>query len=150
MTPPPLPRIRVAAVIVKDGQVLLVRHEKDGQTYWLLPGGGVDAGETLHEALVREVREETGLAIRPGRLLLVADGIPPDGHRHIVHLCFAAEAAGGTAGVSQDPRVTESRYTPLSALETIDFRPAIGTALTKVLYTPPPPTPAYLGNIWRG
>lgn len=148
MTAPTQPRIRVAAVIVENGQVLLVRHEKNGQTYWLLPGGGVDTGETLHEALVREVFEETGLTIRPGRLLLVADGIPPDGHRHIVHICFAAEASG-TVGTSHDPRVTDSRYIPLDTLDTIDFRPAIGAALTGALRTPPFPTPAYLGNVWR-
>ncbi|MFP4173447.1 MAG: NUDIX domain-containing protein, partial [Candidatus Hydrogenedentota bacterium] len=62
----PLPRIRVAAIAVRDGAILLVRHEKHGERYWLLPGGGVDFGETLTEALAREVREETGLAIEVG------------------------------------------------------------------------------------
>lgn len=51
------PRVRVAAIIEQDGSVLMVRHEKGADTYWLLPGGGVDFGESLVTALERELRE---------------------------------------------------------------------------------------------
>ena len=56
------PRIRVSAVLRWEGRVLLCRHEKSGRgEYWLLPGGGVNSGESLVEALRRELSEEVGI-----------------------------------------------------------------------------------------
>ena len=55
------PRIRVSAILRWQGRVLLCRQEKPGKEYWLLPGGGVDVGETLIEALRRELPEELAI-----------------------------------------------------------------------------------------
>ena len=55
------PRVRVAALIHWQNRILLCRQEKPGREYWLLPGGGVDGGETLVGALRRELSEELGL-----------------------------------------------------------------------------------------
>ncbi|GAB4246853.1 MAG: NUDIX hydrolase [Thermoleophilia bacterium] len=87
------PDLRVAALIVSEGRVLLVRQAKGGRQYWLLPGGGVERGETLAEALVRELREECGLSIsviEPPYGLVQA--ISPDGGktRHLVQLIYRA------------------------------------------------------------
>jgi 8-oxo-dGTP diphosphatase len=51
------PRIRVSAILRWRGRMLLCRHEKPGREYWLLPGGGVNSGESLVDALHRELGE---------------------------------------------------------------------------------------------
>ena len=55
--------MRASAIIEKHGAVLLIQREKEKRTYYVLPGGTVEAGETPEQACVREVREETGLAV---------------------------------------------------------------------------------------
>ncbi len=51
------PRIRVSAILRWNDRILLCRHEKPGKEYWLLPGGGVNSGESLVDALERELAE---------------------------------------------------------------------------------------------
>jgi len=60
---------RVCAAIIRDGKILMVQHRHDGRSYWTLPGGGVEWGESPSEAVVREVHEETGLKTQVSCLL---------------------------------------------------------------------------------
>ncbi len=90
------PEVGVGAVAVHDGAVLLVRRGKGPAAgEWSVPGGHVEMGETLHEAIVREVLEETGLEVVVDRYLGYAErmGADPDnpdlGQYHFVILDFA-------------------------------------------------------------
>ncbi|WP_326763587.1 NUDIX domain-containing protein [Streptomyces sp. NBC_01591] len=54
-------RVRAGAVVIRDGRMLLIGFEEDREPFYEIPGGGVEDGETLHAAVIRELREETGL-----------------------------------------------------------------------------------------
>lgn len=93
----------MAAVIVRAGRVLLVqRGHPPAEGLWTLPGGGVEAGEAVGAALVREVREETGLTITPGPLVEIFEVIERDAaggvQYHFVILDYLAESSGMDAG----------------------------------------------------
>ena len=148
-TDPRPPRVRVAAIVVQDDHLLLVRHEKAGRSYWMLPGGGVDYGETLAEALVREVREEACVAIAPERLVWVNDSIPPDRHRHIVNLYFIASVVSGIPQVGADARVVEAAWVSVADLPAITMFPDFGAELAEAIRAGFPGQARYFGNLWR-
>lgn len=89
--------VRVTGVVIEDGRILLLNQDTDTGRTWSLPGGKVEKGETLAAALVREMREETGIEVEPGRLLYVCDHLPGNG-THVVHLTFEGRRIGGTVG----------------------------------------------------
>src|SRR2546423_1726082 len=95
---PVTPQLRVAALIVRGTQLLLVEHHKRGQRYWVLPGGRLEGNETLDAALRRELQEELRLEARVGRLVIVCESLVPD--RHVVNLIFQAEI-----GESDEPQL---------------------------------------------
>lgn len=72
-------RISAGALVEHEGRLLLVRHVREGAyDFWVAPGGGVQGRESLAAAAEREVREETGLVVRAGRVLYVEEFHNPD------------------------------------------------------------------------
>jgi len=83
---PAAPVVGVGGVLVHEGRVLLIRRGKEPlYGRWVVPGGTVELGEPLDEALVRELREETGLEVEPLELITVFDRIERDGGRVLYH-----------------------------------------------------------------
>lgn len=106
-TYPTRPYLAVSAAIFRDGRVLIVRRARPpANGLFTLPGGGVELGETLEEAVVREVREETGLDVEPVALAGYRQAITRDAagevERHFVILPFAARWIAGEVSLNEE------------------------------------------------
>jgi len=100
------PLVGVGAVIVQEGRVLLVQRGREPlKGRWSIPGGLIEIGEMLHEALVREVREETGLEVEPIELVELLDRIHREGERvryHYVIADYLCRVVGGMLKAADD------------------------------------------------
>jgi mutator protein MutT len=96
----------VGAVLIHEGRVLLIRRGKEPlKGRWVVPGGTVELGETLEDALVREVQEETGLVVRPLELVTVFDRIDRAGddvRYHYVIVDYLCEYVSGSPRAASD------------------------------------------------
>jgi mutator protein MutT len=103
---PVAPLVGVGAVIVDEGRVLLAqRGHEPGLGRWSIPGGLIEVGESLSEAVVREVREETGLEVEPVELVELLDRIHRDGERvryHYVIADYLCRVVGGELRAASD------------------------------------------------
>lgn len=113
------PAPSIAAILVRDGRVLLVkRNIEPGLGLWSLPGGFIEENETVEEAVVREVREETGLSCVP-RKLCDAHAMRSAVYGSILVLCFVADIDGGELNAGGDAE--ETRFFPTDQLPEIAF-----------------------------
>ncbi len=114
---PPRPGIGVGACIVRDGAVLLVLRLREPEAgCWGLPGGKVDWGEGVRAACAREIAEELGLAITPGRLLCMADTIDAGDGMHWTAPVYLVEDCEGDPMVMEPDKLGGCGWFPLDAL----------------------------------
>jgi 8-oxo-dGTP diphosphatase len=144
------PRIRVSALLRWGDGILLCRHDKRGRDVWLLPGGGVHSGETLVDALRREISEEVGIEAPPleGPIALV-DSIAPGRSlttKHVVHIIFSGRVEGSLEAVSStDEAVRGHRLFALDELDGVTLHPPIQRFVQRWQSGDPA---VYLGALW--
>src|SRR5436309_12295666 len=146
------PRIRVSAILRWGGRILLCRHETDGRQYWLLPGGGVNSGESLVRALHRELSEEVGFEdeLPVEGPVAIVDSIAPVrsfAAKHVVHIIFAGDLGARSleAVTSQDAAVRGHRLFGVQDLDGVVLHPPIQRFLSR--WQPRDPA-VYLGALW--
>ncbi len=144
-TYPARPILAVSAAIIRDGKVLIVRRapRPPAAGLYTLPGGGVEVGETLAEAVVREVLEETALTIEPVALAGYREHIVRDAdgriERHFVILPFAARWIAGTPVLNEE--LSEAHWldpAQLGGLATTAGLAEIVASAVALLAAPPP------------
>jgi len=104
---PTRPFLGVGALIFEDGKVLLVERAKEPlKGFWSIPGGIVETGEKLEEAIRREVREETGLEVETLEVFEIFERIMPDAdgkpEYHYVLIDYLCRVTGGTLCAASD------------------------------------------------
>jgi 8-oxo-dGTP diphosphatase len=133
---PDRPFLAVSAAIVRAGKILLVRRARaPAQGLFSLPGGVVEVGETLTQAVIREVREETSLAIQPVALAGFRETITrdPNGRieRHFVILPFAARWLAGEVALNEE--LSEARWLHPAELAGLPITPGLGEIVANAL-----------------
>lgn len=122
---------RVRAIIIKDNKVLTIKRTKPDIVYWVMPGGGVDKGETKEEALIREAKEELGVDVLVKNLFLEMDSGKPEtiGQREYFYLC---EIKSGKLGSGDGPEFYKNslykgrydiKWINICNIKNIDLRP---------------------------
>lgn len=121
-------RKAVRAIVIKDNSLLVMHRNKFGHQYYTLIGGGVKTGETPERALVREVREETGLQATHARQVFIEEAGDPYGTQ-LIYLCVTKDGE-----VALSPHADEAHinalgqnlhtpmWLPLSELPEVTFR----------------------------
>lgn len=112
----------------EQGRLLLIkRGHEPGTGLWSLPGGRIEPGETDSEALVRELREETGLTVRPGRLIGAVRR--PGGEGRVLEIRdYVVTVTGGSLAAGDD--AADVRWVSVTELDRLSLTEGLVEALT--------------------
>jgi 8-oxo-dGTP diphosphatase len=121
---PQAPIVAVGAVILDGERIVLVRRNREpSRGLWTFPGGAVELGEAIHDAVRREALEETGLVIEVGELATVIDHVVHDAGGgvvyHYVIVDYLARPTGGTLRAGSD--VSDARWATLADVEALEM-----------------------------
>ena len=101
--------MRAGVVILDGARLAVIRRQRDGRLYHVIPGGGIEAGETAEDAACREAHEELGLTVQIlgsiGRVVFA----PPDGSSRYEQHYFGAEIVEGDFGTGTGPEYAADR-----------------------------------------
>jgi 8-oxo-dGTP diphosphatase len=99
--------MRIVGIIIKDDKILLMRRVKNGQKYYVFPGGSIENNETVEDALEREIKEETGLFVRSNRKLFEIEN---QGRREAYYLIEEFDGALEIKGPEKERANEQNQY----------------------------------------
>lgn len=116
-------KVRATGVLIQNNQLLIVKQKLSNDKNWSLPGGRVEVGETLEQALIREMKEETGIEVEPIRMLYVCD--VEASSNTVLHITFLVKRIGGeiilpTNEFDENP-IHDVRFVAIEELAQYDF-----------------------------
>jgi 8-oxo-dGTP diphosphatase len=132
---PSQPLVGVGAIIMREAKMMIVKRANEpAKGLWSVPGGVVELGEHLHDAIKREVNEETGLKVDIERLVDAVDNIVFDEQGriqyHYVLLDYLCRPHSGLLKASDD--VLEIRWVTLDALQSLPITPSLNRVIAKI------------------
>jgi len=146
---PSIPTTRISVIVVVDGKILLVKHQKGPRQYWVLPGGRLEYGETFQECAVREMLEETNLHVEVQDFVFLSEAIAPDRSRHIVNIYVTAKVLSGELKLGDEPVLAGVEYKSLDEIDQLTLFPPIGKTVIESLPTATKGSMRFLGNLWE-
>ncbi|MCB1160458.1 MAG: NUDIX hydrolase, partial [Leptospiraceae bacterium] len=118
-------RVRVAGIIENEnGEILFIQQKKKNKEYWLLPGGGIEFGESAEEALARELKEELNLDTNDSKFLFFSESIDPNGKKHLIQIVFYVRVESYKAEI-KDKALVDFAFLSHDKILTLEIRPAI-------------------------
>ncbi|MES0490308.1 MAG: NUDIX domain-containing protein [Leptospirales bacterium] len=128
-------RIRVAGLYVENGKLLLVKHHKFGKDYYLLPGGGQEKGETVTQALAREMQEELSVDIVSSGLLFSGESVPHKGieRRQVMQLVLRIDTIQGELKLVPDGPLVGHYWADFEELDQLTIYPLCISQIKDVL-----------------
>ena len=143
------PRVRVAGILIENERILLIEHSKNDKKYWLVPGGGVDWGESTAESLIREYKEETNLDIEVESFLFLSETIAPDKEKHVINLYFKVkrkDTSKEDLKLGNEEMLTDLKFFEKEKIKNIKLYPNIKEQIIKLLNKEE--RVPYLGLLW--
>jgi 8-oxo-dGTP diphosphatase len=140
-------RIRVSAVFERESEILCMKYVYGGKEVFALPGGGADKDTPLQEAIVAEWRDELGVKLELGEVIMIGEAPATKRHPQTLHIVFAAHEIHGTPKIRPDSTHSlDIAWVPIGKLPKSPLYPDVGRKLYEHLTVEPRRSLEFIGN----
>ena len=140
-------RIRVSAVFERENEILCMKYIYGGKEVFALPGGGVDKDTPLQEAIVAEWRDELGVKLEIGGVIMIGEAPATKRHPQTLHIVFDAREIHGSPKIRPDSTHSlDIAWVPIEKLPKSPLYPDVGRQLSEYLTLEPRRSLEFIGN----
>ena len=140
-------RVRVSAVFERGYEILCMKYIYGGKEVFALPGGGVDKDIPLQEAVIQEWRDEIGVKLEVGNIILIGEAPATKRHPQTLHIIFNALEIIGIPKIRPDfTRSVDIEWLPMEKLQRTPLYPDVGKQLYERMINGPEPSLAFISN----